>query len=132
MKRLLLILLLTIFSNGAMAQWELINSSDKFNAYVDIAYKRKSGKKVKIWTLHDYKSPQTDSFGKSYLSAVIQFEYDCFNETSTILSFTKYTKNMQGGIVVDTQTRQTAETTKESIRPNSIGESVFEIACGKK
>lgn len=66
------------------------------------------------------------------MSAVIQSEFECFNETSTILSFTKYTKNMQGGIVVETQTRQTAETTKESIRPNSIGELVFKVACGKK
>jgi hypothetical protein len=132
MKKLLLILLLTIFSNGAMAEWTLISIDDAFDVYVDIASKLKSGKKVKIWTLQDYKSPQTDSSERLYLSALIQREFDCFNETITILSFALYTENMQSGSAINTYTFQPAKTTNEPIVPNSMGESVFKIACDKK
>lgn len=132
MNRLLLILLLTIFSNGAMAEWKLFKMDHDLDIYVDIASKRKSGKKVKIWALHDYKSPQTNSYERLYLSTVVQHEYDCFNETSTLISLTQYTENMQGGSVVNTYTRQPAQTTNDSILPNSINERLFKTACSKK
>lgn len=62
----------------------------------------------------------------------MQHEYDCFNETSTLISFAQYTKNMQGGSIVARYDFPPEETTNDSILPNSISEIMFEKACAKK
>ena len=132
MKKLILALLIIAFSTSAMAAWTLIDSNDEFDIYVDIASKRKVGNKVKAWTLYDYKSPQTLTPNGQHLSTARQHEYDCVNETSRFLSFANYTEHMQTGSVVYSFTFKPTDPDVVAILPNSNGESVFKVACGKK
>ena len=55
MKRLLLILILTVMSGSAIAEWAEAGRSKDSIVYYDPETIRMSGSKVIIWSLHDYK-----------------------------------------------------------------------------
>ncbi len=57
MKKLLLILCL--FSMTAQAEWKFHESTDAFESYIDYPTIKTEGRYKSMWTLMDYKSPQT-------------------------------------------------------------------------
>jgi hypothetical protein len=132
MKKLLLAILLTIISTSAMAEWTLINFSDSSYVYADAKSKRKVGNKVKMWTLFDFKVPKSFSNNESYLSFVSFVEYDCVNVTKKYLASNFYSENMQKGQLIRGATYPDNETTNDPIVPNTLDESAWEKACGKK
>ena len=91
MKKLLLIFILVIVSNSAMAEWvELGTSQDETGTiYANPATIRKSGNKVKMWDLTDYKTAQ-EVTGKQYMSSKSQIEYDCKEEQTRLLFANTY------------------------------------------
>ncbi len=128
MHKLLISILLILVSTSVMAEWTLIDSNDETNTYVDLNTIRKIGNKVKIWSLLDHKTARALS-SQSYSSMKIHYEYDCKNETGRLLFITAYSGKM------GTETPilpQSADSSADPIIPDSIDQSRFEIACGKK
>lgn len=131
MKKLLVTILLTFISTSAMAEWTLINGNENITLYADVKSKRKLGNKVKMWTLFDLKAP--DSYeGKQILSFVSLDEYDCVNETSRLLSVSFYSENMQKGSMINTTNYAVGQNSHKPITPNTMEESAWLKACGKK
>ena len=130
MKKLTLLILLLISAN-VFAEWTLIESAtneDGFDVYVNAESKRREGDKVKMWSMYDYKKVKVDV--KNYLASVSHVEYDCKGETLRLLDLFWYTGNMGQGAPVFSNTNIKKEPI--SIIPETIHESLFNIACDKK
>lgn len=130
MHKLLIAALLAVFSTSAMGEWTIVTGDDNTSAYADLSTIRKSGDKVKMWGLIDLKVAKTSKAdGTRFLSSVSQNEYDCKEETSRVLSFNWYLKNMGVGEVVYSSGNAHAEF--EPRPPGSIDNMLFKVACGK-
>ncbi len=130
MKKLILLMLL-LFSANAWAEWTLLESAsseDGFDVYVETQSIRKDGDKVKMWSMYDYKKVKVDV--KSYLASVSHVEYDCKEETLRLLDLFWYTGNMGQGQPVFSNTNIKKDPI--SIMPETIHESLFNIACRTK
>ena len=130
MSKLLMAALLALFSTSAMAEWTMVGGNDDQTTYADLSTIRKSGNKVKMWDLFDYKVVMiSKTNGTRRLSSVTFMEYDCKEETARQLAFNYYSKNMGAGEMVYMSRNQHEE--PEPITPGTTGETVFKIACGK-
>jgi hypothetical protein len=116
MIRLLLIALtLLVLSSGpAYAEWVKVSDSDETGktVYVDPATVRRNSNLVKMWQFYDYKTVQTVG-GNRFLTAKEQWEFDCAEERSRVVT------NSQVGKWLP-------------VIPASMGQTVWEVACGKK
>ena len=128
--KLLIAVLLAVFSTSVMAEWTMVGFSDSSFHSADLSTIRKSGNKVKMWVLLDFKVVQTqESDGKRYLSTSSQKEYDCKEETGRMLALIRYSKHMGDGEVVYTSGAIHAEF--EPTPPGSVDAGLFKVACGK-
>ena len=127
--KLLIAALLAVLSTSVMAEWTVVGGNDINTTYADLSTIRKSGDKVKMWSLTDYKVVKTSSDGTSYLSTKSLDEYDCKEETYKGLAYNKSSKNMGAGEVVYTSGNTHEE--PRAIAPRSAGEALFKVACGK-
>lgn len=130
MKQLLLGLMLLVTATVASAEWTRVDHNDLFIQYVDKATIRRNGNLVKMWDLMDYKTVRKSAAGKSYLSDKSQAEYDCKEKKTRLLAFTWFDGRMGNGKAVSFNSNVRAEWIP--IGPESMGEALFEIACGKK
>ena len=129
MSKILLMVLLVMVSNSAMAEWVKAGGSEKLTNYYDSTTIRENGDKVKMWELIDYNSVQETSGGKSYLSVIGQSEFDCKEEQIRSLNFIEYSGNMGNGDLVYSYSDPAKW---EPVVPRSIGEKVWKFACGIK
>ena len=129
MNRLLLGLMLLMTATAASAEWNLVDESESFVQYVDIATLRRSGNLVKLWDLRAYKTAQTLA-GDSYFSNKAQQEYDCKEERVRALAYTFFDGKMGNGKIVFTNSETSMKW--QPIEPGSVGETLWKIACGKK
>jgi len=125
MKRLLLILILTVMSGSAIAEWAEAGRGKDSVVYYDPLTIRKSGSKVIIWSLHDYKTARGQI---EYMSVTLESEYDCIKKQSRRLFLSFYQKNMGTGTTIrkDTEPRSWLP-----IATGTIKESMWKIACRK-
>ncbi len=129
MKRLLLGLMLLVTAGAASAEWTRVGDNYLFFQYVDGATIRRNGNLVKMWDLSDFKTVQTGPSGESYLSQKTQLEYDCKEEKGRRLAYILFGGQMGNGKVVYSD----SDTDKWSPNaPESFGEIMWKIACGKK
>ena len=129
MKKLILAVLLIVTSTSAMAEWTRINAGDNADDYVNYSSIRKTGNKVKMWTLRDWKTIHIIDGQKPYLSEANQFEYDCDAETYIILAWSNFSGSMGKGDVTESASFRSYV---DPIYPDSIAERKWKIACGKK
>lgn len=122
--------LMTSFSTNAIAEWTWLNGNDAYDSYLNIESIRRTGNKVKVWDLDNFKSIQTQANGKQFLSEITQIEYDCIEETKKLLAIVDYAGVMGSGEVTNTMTF--SDNDNKPIIPNSIGEKKWKIVCGKK
>jgi hypothetical protein len=125
--------LLVIISNGANAEWTQVGGSSDgdITTYVDLSTIKKSGNTVKIWRMLDSKTiERIDSSDPGHLSTQSRIEYDCQEETSTILSLIEFSGNMGKGSIIYSFTNKNPND-KQQIRPQSLNRTILEIACGK-
>ena len=128
--KILIAVLLAAFSTNVMAEWTMVSGDDYQTAYADLSTIRKSGNRVKMWTLLDYKVVHTSKTnGARYLSAVAQMEYDCKEETARLSALIWYSKSMSQGEVVYSSGAMPEDF--NPMPPGSVGEILFKIACGK-
>ena len=127
MHKAILMLLLAVVSNSAVAKWTAVNENKESIQYVDLATIRKSGNKVKMWSLSDYKSVQGVA-GNKFLSSKIQWEYECKEEQLRQL-FCQPFSGYGGRGQPTTWHNKPGEW--KPVMPQSIGEIIWKIACGK-
>lgn len=102
MRRAILMLLLTMMSNNAIAEWVKFLGGKDFSIYVDLTTIRNEGSRVRIQTLADFVKPQNTS-GGSFMSVVSQSEHDCKNDQERSLFGTYFSRNMGGGETISRQ-----------------------------
>ena len=135
MRKIFLMILLTVISNSAIAEWTAINrnsvgETDESTVYVNFDSIRINGSYAKMWALDDYKLMQTDQeTGERYLSSLTQYEYDCKEEQFRILALIWYYEHMGNGQTVYSYYSSPQRKWKP-VTPESIGEHKFKIACG--
>lgn len=131
MKKIILMILLSLMSSVAIAGWVEVGGTDDFTSYADPSSIRKSGSRIKMWMLFDLKAAKTTAAGKTYLSNKIQNEFDCTEEQTRILYIFAHSGHMgEGDKVNSIADRVNHEWTP--IPPGSIIETLFQFACKKR
>jgi hypothetical protein len=132
MTRLLLIALtLLLLSSGpAYAEWVKVSDSDETGktVYVDPATIRRNSNLVKMWQFYDYKTVQTVG-GNRFLTAKEQWEFDCAEKRGRVVARKEFSGNMGSGTMVFTNSEVGKWT---PVIPGNIGQTVWEVACGKQ
>ena len=116
-------------SSSAMAEWVAIDTAVGSTYYANPNTIRKSGSKVKMWTLIDYNTTQVGGTGDKFLSLKFQDENDCKEEQSRILYFSWHSKNMGRGDIVYSNAKP--DKNWRPVVPDSASESLWKYACGK-
>ena len=115
-------------ATAANAEWTQSGESDELIAYVDRATIRRNGNLVKMWDLVDYKTVQKVD-GESYLTQKSQREYDCKEEKIRLLAYLGFDGKLGSGKAF----YSASDPIKWApISPESAGELLWKIACGKK
>ena len=123
MKKLFLLGLMTMLTCSAWAEWVRAAESNKTTLYIDPATIRKDGNIRTVWILRDLK--QREPSGS--LSFVEQFEFDCKNERSSVMSMRSYSMPMAGGeLLKDYQFRGSDWS---DIPPRAVSYDILKIVC---
>jgi hypothetical protein len=128
MQKILLMILLAVASNNAMAEWIKVGSNETDTLYADPTTIIRTSYKVKMQTLHDYKMAMKAA-GSAFLSIVVQEEYDCKESQSRTLYFSFHSSNLGKGRMIYSDT---APHKWEPVRPGSVRETLWKFACKKK
>jgi hypothetical protein len=129
MRRILLIMVLLMTAIAVRAEWTRVGENDDSIQYVNRATIRRNGNLVKMWNLVDFKTVKKSALGVSYLSQKTQKEYNCKEEKHLFLAFSWFDGKMGDGNVVLRNGNVRDEW--EPIQPESAGEVLWKIACGK-
>lgn len=128
MRKVVLMMLLAVVSSSAMAEWVNYGNNEVMTGYADPSTIRKSGNRVKMWTLSDLHNPK-ELAGVQFLSMKGQYEYDCKKEQLRPLHLTFHTESMGRGEVIS---KVDSNTKWEPVPPKSIAEDFLKVACLKK
>jgi hypothetical protein len=129
MTRLFLFILLCLSSGPAYAEWMSLGESESgTTVYADPATMRREGNLVKMEVLFDFKTVRTKE-GVSYLSAKAYMDYDCAEPRYEGLAVMYFSGNMGNGNVLD---RSSGKGKWLRISPDSLDQSLWKFACGKK
>ena len=147
MRKLILMLLLSLVSGSAMAEWvevTAIHSQESPEiqiAYTDPATIHKNGNMVNMRVLVDHQSGLTrgmenklDKFfsipkGEITKSWKVQDEFDCKDKKLRMLSYVAYSEHMGSGDIVP---NSVIANQWEPVIPGSIGAALWKHACGLK
>ena len=126
-KKLLLTLILAVVSNGAMAEWVEVSSSDDLGitVYADPSSIHKVDNILKMWFLSDYKKARGLRSAR-YMSVVSQIECDCREEQVRPGHGSFYEGNMAQGRQVSTGL---SSLNWRPVSPGSIYEHLMIFAC---
>ncbi len=128
MRKVILMMLLAVASNSAMAEWVNVGSNENATIYVDPANIQRAGNMATMWHLTDFKTANKD-MGDSYLSTKDQNEYDCKEVKSRRRASSQHSGNMGSGKVVYSD----SYTTKwKPVPPDSGAEILWKFACVKR
>lgn len=130
MKRVILFLILVIFSGSVAAEWIKVDKTVGSTMYADktTISKNEDGSMVTLWRMDDFIRSQVNK-GKNRLSLKIQYEYDCKNVQLRVLAFSWYSDQMGEGEIVYSNAEPSPE--EMPIMPDSFDEKFWKIACGK-
>lgn len=129
MYKAVLMLVLSVVSSHAAAVWVEVGSDETATVYADPATIRKTGERVKMWSLFDYKTARVP--GKPlepYLSMRGYSEYDCKKTRSRALSVSFHPRGMASGDVTYTNAKRDKW---RPLTPGSVAENLWKTACGK-
>lgn len=128
MHKIILMMLLTVVSNSAMAAWVDVGSNETTTIYVDSSTVKKAGNMAKMWHLTDYKKPHKD-MGEPYMSMKDEDEYDCKEAKWRRRASSQHSGNMGSGKVVYSDSFTTRW---KPVPPDSGTEILWKFACLKK
>ena len=126
--RKVILMLLAVVSNSAMAEWKDVGSNESATIYVDPTTVQRVGNMATMWHMTDFKTAQKD-MGEKYMSAKDQNEYDCKEMKSRRRASSQHSGNMGKGKVVYSD----SFTTKwKPVPPDSGIEILWKFACVKR
>jgi len=135
MCKLILMMLLAFFNSGAVAEWVRVGKieADKLVVYANPDTIRRTGNKVSIWNILDFKVVQrsagsTNFSATYYLSVKARHEYDCEKHQHRILGYYWHAKNMGNGTLVLSDDIQDEWS---PIHPCSTNEILLNYVCRK-
>lgn len=130
MRKIVLMILLAVFSSTAAADWFKVGSSDAGNAtaYSDPSTILKNGSKVKMWTLLDFRIAKTIG-DETYLSTRQKNEFDCNKRKIRLLTISMHSGNMGSGNVIYGNSNIGNWLV---VPPDGLGAIFWKFACGKK
>lgn len=125
MHKAILIMLLTVVSSSAMAEWVYVaeDEEETFVIYVDLATIQKTGNRVKIWALLDYRTVQEPDF----ISVTQKGEYDCKEKQYRTLLLSTHSGRMANG---ETVFIQNEPDDWNPVTLDSVIGSALDFACG--
>jgi hypothetical protein len=125
----LILLVLLAGSNSAMAEWIRIGESADSAHYVDETTIHKSGDRVEMWDMLDYK---TSLLTRTFKSVKMQTEYDCKKGQDQPLNIITYSGNLGEGDEVSNKPAFPFNSGWVPVVPDKVRKTMMEIACGKK
>ncbi len=130
MRQLIVIILLVLSCGPAYAEWVEVSANKIAGviAYADPDTIRRKGDQVKMWSLFDLRTTHAGR-ANSYSSIKAQQAYDCAQDRSLALAYTKFAGNMGQGVEVYSAS---VEHTWKPIAPMSVGQELWKVACGRK
>lgn len=128
MKRLIPATLLLAALN-AQADFVRYHEDDEMVSYLDAAGITRAGREVRMWTIDDYKQPQTDIPNKPYRSVKSQWTFDCAKRVSDVMTALYYMEGMAQGESI--HSGAVAERQWDKVTPGTVGELTFKVACAK-
>lgn len=127
MSRAILLMLLAVASNSAMAGWVKVGEDAAMVMYANPEIVREAGNNVKLWWISDFKAAQTNS-GKVYLSSRKQYEFDCKEAKYRPLSFSWHSEKMAKGeeVYISLKNGEWG-----GVPPETNGDLLLKFACAK-
>jgi surface-adhesin protein E len=128
----LLMTLLVLSTGPADAEWVLVHKGkDGMIVYVNPDTIRRKVEMVTMWALLDFKTVETFGDNQLFLSTKEKIEYDCDGERGRLLTFTHFSDHMGTGKAVYTDEGK-GEVKWQPGEPKSVGQTLWNVACGKK
>jgi hypothetical protein len=127
-KRAFLMVLLSAACGDAMAGWIRIGGNEYVGTYVDLITMRKTGSKVKMATLVDFKTVITNG-GYPRKSSRSEHEYDCKENKWRLLGYSYHSGNMGKGEAVYSENEQGSW---QTVMPGSEAQARWDAACGRR
>ncbi len=113
-------------SRGARDRWLTVYKDDERTISFDTETVSKAERNVTIWQRIRYAKPEQTSLGKSYVELFVRVTYHCgFRQTS----FLEETGRSSSGEVVYSNVLKSWEIERESVKPETIAEQLYEAAC---
>lgn len=129
MRKVILMVLLAFVSSKAMAEWVAYDTYEDGASYADPATRHRHGNMVKMWLMDDFNAVKTTG-GHSYVSSIVQKEFDCEEWKFRMLSVVAHNESMgKGGVAF---AEDDGPSRWYSVAPGSIGDVAQKIACAKK
>ena len=92
--------LLLLPALSAQAEFTKYHEDAEVVSYLDAVSITRAGREVRMWIIDDYRKPQTDIEGKTYLSMKSQWTYDCAKRLSDVMMAFYYAEAMARGAEV--------------------------------
>jgi len=130
MRKAMVMLLLAAASSSAAAdwsKWEMVDRTESFIVYADVATIRRSGNLVRMWDLSDAKTGKALAVVKQSRSFRAEREYDCARQQLRMLYISWHSGNMGEGSILGSNA--TAGNWQPAL-VGTIGERLWKIACG--
>ncbi len=136
MRNVILMIMLAVMSNGALAKWEISSTSKDGlqSQYIDRDSILKKYDRVQMSVLLDFRDAQRVEESPSpmfYKSIEKQFDYDCKNMQYRMTAYSYYSDQMGEGDIVIGNARL-SEPNWKKIVPGSSETELRNIACDKK
>lgn len=129
MRKAVLMMLLAVVSNSAMAEWREIGGNNKYTVYINPKILWQDGKIAKMWHLFDYKAVRSSNCHIDYISSILQYEYDCKEEKFRSVYLSAHSEHMGQGESSVVHSSPYPDKW-EPVVPGSFGKTLFNMACG--
>ena len=130
MRKSILMVLLAVISNSAMAEWVWVDNGINTITYADPDTILKNGSRVKMWDLADFKTAQVLTGNPNpYMSMKERNEYDCKESQVRTLVLYFISRNMGRGKKINANN----ELGKwKPVPPEGLKNTLWKFACGKR
>lgn len=126
-KAIAIALMALVVNNAALAEWIAVDHPENgVTLYADKSSIRKDGMTTTMLWLQDRKEPMRLSPRRSFLSLLVQTEFDCKKAKSRRRSISAYEKNMGGGLLMVSVNEQQLW---ESVNADTRFERLSRVAC---
>lgn len=123
------LLLLSVVSSNAAAEWAEVGKAGAATVYADRGTISRKGNMVKMSSLLDFSTAPSINNTPPFLSIKTLVEYDCTVAVARVLVMNTYPDRMgKGDVLEDDSTPRTWKSRSDG----GVGAALYRIACGKR